>query len=317
MEYVGLNQAYDYLMNHDLVAIPTETVYGLVGLATDQIAIDKIFTYKQRPADNPLICHFASIQQIRQYVTSIPKPIELLLENFSPGPLTVLLDLKDQRLSPATRGQACLACRIPANSLTLQLLEKIRIPLAAPSANPSGLPSATTAEMVFEYFQDYPGGILEFDQSEIGLESTILQYREGMIHILRRGAIGENEIKNVLPNVEVVSNQSHTQTIPGAKYRHYSPQTIVYQCHNLSQVKANSVLITTKNTSIVDLVPNVPVIYVAKTNNPEEIARNLYQSLIQVDSLPVEQAYWYVPELDYTSSLGQALANRLSKILIV
>lgn len=316
MEYLTLSQAKDTLLSEGLVVIPTETVYGLAGLATSKKAIHKIFQYKHRPSDNPLICHFSSINQIQEYVLPMHENILKLLEHFTPGPLTVLLPTLDNRLSPALCGQQVVGCRIPNDQKTRELIEIIGIPLAAPSANPSGMPSATTAQMAYEYFQEYPGGIIESDQSVIGLESTIIKYIDNTIFILREGAIGQKEIHQILPDIPVIIQTSnHTQTIPGAKYRHYSPNTPIYHRDTLHNITPQSAIITTKDT-ILPPIQKTTVVYIAESANPETIAHNLYQTLIAIDSLSVNQAYWYIPNLESESSIGKALKNRLSKVLI-
>jgi L-threonylcarbamoyladenylate synthase len=316
MNYISLPEAVQFLLNEKLVIIPTETVYGLAGIATSPKAIKTIFEYKSRPQDNPLICHFYSISHIQEYTQPIPEPIRILLDTYSPGPLTVLLPIKDNRLFAAIRGQNTVACRIPQHPLTLQLIQEVHTPIAAPSANPSGLPSSTTAEMAYQYFQDKSGGILASDPSSIGLESTIIQYKDNRIHILREGAIGYTEIQNLLPNISIIRPTTYTITIPGAKYRHYSPKTPIYY-YPISQIIPNqSAIIITKNTILPPYPADTQIISIANSNNPTEIAHNLYQTLIQLDTLSVNQAYWYIPNIDLNSSIAKALMNRLSKIIL-
>ncbi len=315
MTPVTISGATVLLEQNELVVIPTETVYGLAGLATSEEAVNKIFSFKERPQDNPLICHFSSIEHIQKYTTEIPRIAHRLFEAFSPGPLTILLPVKDDQLQAATRGQAKVACRIPNNQDTLELIETVNVPLAAPSANPSGRPSSTTSKMAHDYFLDKPGGILQSTPSTIGLESTILDIENNIITILREGSIGVSEILSVLPKATIYTTAQSDNTIPGQKYRHYSPETPIRRLFTLSELPRSSTVITTRDHQ--EKFPsNTNLIYIASTNNIEEIAKNLYEVLISIDKQCCEQAYWYVPDLDMSSSLGQALHNRLSKVLI-
>lgn len=321
MQYVNSDEARSILLNNGLVIIPTETVYGLAGLATSYEAVQKIFEYKNRPADNPLICHFYSKDHIEEYVTSIPKHLEVLIDVFCPGPLTILLDAKDSSLSAAMRGQRKIGCRIPSNEITLDLIKTVGIPLAAPSANPSGMPSSTHIQMAFDYFRDLKGGVLVNEselnmKSEIGIESTIIEYKDDEVIILREGAIGVEEIRSVLPNLYVHVGTS-TKTVPGNKYRHYSPNARIIPIADLSKIPSNLknyCIITTKDNSKHVLMQDVPRICIADNANEKAIAQKLYSTLIEVDNKSYTTAYWYIPELTINTSIGKALQNRLSKI---
>lgn len=235
MPLVFLQQAVSLLLAKKVIAFPTETVYGLGGLAEDQSVVDRIFAIKKRPADNPLICHFHSLEQILNYAESRPY-LELLAKKFTPGPLTFLLPLTNPCLKSATCGQDQVCCRIPQHNLTLSLLKEINKPLVGPSANLSGRPSATTASMVLESLDTLIDGVLDGGSCKIGLESTILDCtKTDQVAILRPGAIGIQELSQVLqphfPTLKILDSQKNSSEllVPGQKYRHYSPQTPVFK----------------------------------------------------------------------------------------
>lgn len=197
---VDLETAATLLLNGEIVAFPTETVYGLGALANNSKAINQVFEIKNRPKDNPLICHFYDIDQIKKFA-KINKLSQILLHNFSPGPISLLLPLIDQKLLPATCGNPKIVCRIPKHALTLRLLQKIKIPLVGPSANTSGFFSPTTAVMVLSDLGNKISGVLDGGNCQIGLESTILEVIGHKIKILRNGVIGKIEIEKYLQKI--------------------------------------------------------------------------------------------------------------------
>ena len=132
MHTVSVSEAVEILLRGELVIIPTETVYGLGADATNSAAVTKVYAYKNRPRDNPLICHFANVNQIEEYTAEIPNVARKLFTAFAPGPLTVLLPVKDNSLAATTRGQPKVGCRIPRNRHTLELITRLGRPIAAP-----------------------------------------------------------------------------------------------------------------------------------------------------------------------------------------
>jgi L-threonylcarbamoyladenylate synthase len=173
-----------------VVAFPTETVYGLGAIATDLEAIKKVFAAQSRPKDNPLICHFYDIKQVHEYVT-FPSPyIQELFKCFTPGPISFLLPLKSGVSSPlkyAVSGSDKVICRIPRHPLILDLIKECGLPLAGPSANLSGSPSGTSAQMVLDQLGDKIAGVLDGGQSDIGVESTIIDCSDKARHIVGIG----------------------------------------------------------------------------------------------------------------------------------
>jgi tRNA threonylcarbamoyl adenosine modification protein (Sua5/YciO/YrdC/YwlC family) len=239
---ITLPQAVELLQTHQVVAFPTETVYGLGALATSEEAIEKVFIAKNRPKDNPLICHFYSLDQIKEYVPNLPDYVEILAQSFWPGPLSLLIKMPpDCALKPATAGQDSVICRIPNHPLALELIRQVNLPLVGPSANTSTKVSGTTASIVEQDLGSKIAGTLDGGPATIGVESTILDCREAStVTILRPGAIGKVELEQALHSPENLKKLGRTITViesipnlqqvtPGAKYKHYSPNTPVYR----------------------------------------------------------------------------------------
>jgi L-threonylcarbamoyladenylate synthase len=270
MNLIDQNQAIRAILNGEIVALPTETVYGLFGLGNSQNSVNKVFEIKNRPADNPLICHFYNYEQILQHTINQPSYLESLMNNFCPGPITFLLELDpNSDLKPSTAGQAKICCRIPDNQITLEILKKIGTPLFGPSANSSTRVSGTNPEIIFADLGKKIAGIVDGGECAVGLESTIIDCTdENEIKILRPGAIGKKEIEGVLldcylekkhrqsklvsgyptietisQNIKVIENQKSQLTTPGAKYRHYSPKT------KIIKIETNAVILNSFQNS--------------------------------------------------------------------
>ena len=244
---LSFEQTVQYLKNDKIVAIPTETVYGLAGVATSSLAIKKIYQAKNRPNDNPLICHFADLAQIKQYVENIPKAALEILNQFpNGGPFSLLLKLPvNSPLKTATCGLETVICRIPDHQLARKIIKAVGQPIAAPSANTSGKLSPTSAEMVEKDLGEKIDGIINGGNCKIGLESTILDLNtDGEIKILRPGGLTMNAIKNIFGEdyeIKVINKETST---PGAKYRHYSPNSrIEIINHNSEATLSNSIII--------------------------------------------------------------------------
>lgn len=224
-----LVKAKQLLEQGELVAIPTETVYGLAGNGLDSNAIAKIYAAKNRPQFNPLILHVGSIEQMGKWVDEIPDVCRLLIQHFSPGPITYLLPKSPQVPDLVTAGSNRVAIRIPAHPVTLQLLNTLEFPLAAPSANPSGYVSPVSSQHVLEGLNGRIPYIIEGGLSKIGLESTIIGFQDNMVVVHRLGGISIEEIQTVC-NVEVVIQLAHAQpTAPGQLKSHYATKKLLLQ----------------------------------------------------------------------------------------
>ena len=201
-----IQKAKDFLEKDELVAIPTETVYGLAANALNPIAVAKIFEAKERPTFDPLIVHTHSLQEVYKFVTNIHPALLKLAEAFWPGPLTLLLPKKEIIPSLVTSGLDRVGVRVPNHSLTLDLLSQLNFPLAAPSANPFGYISPTTAMHVEKQLGTKIPYILDGGSCEVGLESTIVGEENGEIIIYRLGGLSVDEIETIVGKVSMQLN---------------------------------------------------------------------------------------------------------------
>lgn len=231
------------ILRGELAAFPTETVYGLGGNALDHEAVDLIFKAKERPADNPLIAHIHSLDQIGALAASMPPAAERLIEAFFPGPLTVILQRAATVPAIVSAGLDTIAVRMPAHERALQFLKACDIPVAAPSANRSGRPSPTSWEDVYADLKGRIACILKGDPSEVGLESTVVDCTEKIPRILRSGGISAHRIQQLLPETEVNTKpQNGIARSPGMKYRHYAPLAKVHLAANLENVPEGNLI---------------------------------------------------------------------------
>ena len=213
----------------DLVAIPTETVYGLGANGLDEAAVAKIFEAKGRPQDNPLILHISGPEEMERFCHSIPQAAYDLAEAFWPGPLTIVLPARDNVPRRTTGGLSTVAVRCPDCAVTREIIRLSGVPIAAPSANISGTPSTTTAEHVLHDHDGRIAAIVDGGPCRVGVESTIIDLTDETPRLLRPGGIGPEELLEVLGDLVVdkaVTAQIDTDEIvkaPGMKYRHYAP----------------------------------------------------------------------------------------------
>ena len=211
----------DQLERGEVVGIPTETVYGLAANIYDEQAIAKIFSTKGRPNTNPLIVHVKSMDQARTLVSHFPPKASRLAERFWPGPLTLILPKSDLISAAITANQQTVAIRMPNHNTTLQLLESLDFPVAAPSANPYNRISPTHAAHVEAYFPQIP--ILEGGNCEAGVESTILSFDGDEVVLLRHGAISIEDIEVEVGRILDRTSSESVHLAPGRSKKHYSP----------------------------------------------------------------------------------------------
>ncbi|MGZ0077095.1 L-threonylcarbamoyladenylate synthase [Methylomonas sp. YC3] len=225
----SIRHAVELLRQGQLVAFPTETVYGLGADAANPDAVAKIFAAKGRPADHPLIVHIASAAQINDWAEAVPEAALRLAEHFWPGPLTMILNKKSTVPAAVTGGQDTVGLRVPANPVALQLLQAFGGGIAAPSANRFGHISPTQAEHVAEELGDSVGCILDGGPCSVGVESTIIDLSDGVPAILRPGRITRSQLKAVLHTDIRLSSQSKIRA-PGMMAVHYAPNTMALLC---------------------------------------------------------------------------------------
>lgn len=205
-----------------VVAFPTETVYGLGGNAYDAQAVDKIYTAKGRPNDNPLIVHIASADHLLDVAREVPVLARKLADALMPGPLTIVLPKKESIPSVVTGGLDTVGVRIPSHPVARAFIEACGCPICAPSANTSGKPSPTLAEHVFDDLNGKIPYILDGGACSVGIESTIIDFCMPKPRLLRRGGVALEQIMNVIGEVDVYEG-GNIALCPGMKYKHYSP----------------------------------------------------------------------------------------------
>lgn len=220
-----IHEAVRLLKQGELVAIPTETVYGLAADASNEEAIERIFTVKGRPKKNPLIVHLADGMPLSDWVTELPTEAERLMTAFWPGPLTLVLQKSRKVSSMITASRDTVAIRIPAHRMTQELLKEFGGPLVAPSANPSNYISPTTAEHVADQLGNLISYVLDGGPCEKGLESTIIAFPDGVPTLLRYGAIPKEAIEAAIGPVAAYIRSSDAPAAPGMMKKHYSPRT--------------------------------------------------------------------------------------------
>lgn len=221
----------EILRSGELVAIPTETVYGLGANGLDVEAMDKIYAAKGRPSDNPLILHVPDGESIRPLVQNISATAQALIDAFWPGPLTITLPKSDLVPDRATGGLSRVALRCPDHSICRDLLKRAGVPVAAPSANISGRPSPTTAQDVYHDMNGRIPYILDAGSCTIGVESTVVEVHDDKVIILRPGGITQSMLEDVVPTViydTALINESTKPKAPGMKYTHYAPDASMY-----------------------------------------------------------------------------------------
>lgn len=302
----GINE----LKRGNIIAIPTETVYGLAAVATDQSAIEKVYKIKNRPKDNPLIIHFYSIEQIQKYANIEDRTLEVL-NKLSPGPLSVLVESKNNNcLSKLAIGDSgYFLARIPDNLVALEILKGVNLPLAAPSANLSGRMSGTNAQMVNETLGNKISGVVDGGDSTYGLESTIVDATKG-IKILRSGYYGVEDFENVLGSSK--NSTDYKGVTPGSKYKHYSPNKQVILIDSVKELENYSDYSLIAFDNFLDFSRSTNIHSLGKNNY--DYAKNLYHKLYQADKdktiLIILQKY-----KKEKNPITRALEDRVSRII--
>ncbi len=296
----------------ELVAIPTETVYGLAGNALDPISVTKIFAAKDRPFFDPLIVHVGSWDQAKLLVQDIPAAATELAALLWPGPLTFLLRKKEIIPDLVTSGFERVGIRCPAHPLTKKLLQSISFPLAAPSANPFGYVSPTTAQHVQDQLGDKISYILDGGPCQVGIESTILGWEDHHPVIYRMGGVGLEQLEKILGPVKVRSRSSSQPYAPGQLESHYAPlKKLVLGNLNLLLARnifhTPGVLAFQKPLTGVDS-SNQRVL--SLSGDLHEAARNLFSMLRQLDDLAIDGV---LAEEVPNEGLGFAINDRLRR----
>ncbi len=278
-----IQQAAIHLKNN-IIGIPTETVYGLAGNAYDAALVARIFEVKQRPSFDPLIVHISAIERISDFAQSIPDALMPLAEKFWPGPLTLLLPRKPNIPDLVTSGLPHVAVRIPNHPLTLQLLKQLDFPLAAPSANPFGYISPTTAQHVNDQLGEKIPFILDGGNCSVGLESTIVGLVDGQITVFRLGGLSLEDIEAVVGKVQLRSHSSNPQA-PGMLDVHYAPRKkmLLGNIPELLETHRSETPILIRYSEFLNNYPKDLQLLLSPKNSITEAAINLFAYLRLAD----------------------------------
>jgi len=284
-----INKAKKELESDEIIAIPTETVYGLAGNAYSENALKKIFDLKNRPLYNPLIVHIKSADFLPNVAREIPDLAFKLAKAFWPGPLTLVLKKQPHIPDLVTSGKDTVAIRVPNHPITLKLLEQLEFPLAAPSANPFGSISPTTASHVFNYFEETLKVILDGGDCQSGIESTIICFENEQPIVYRLGSLSVEQIEEKIgPVMHKTQSNDNAPIAPGMLSRHYAPKTETVLTTDVEALvksyldKKIGLLLFQNEKS------NVPVEHqeiLSKSGDLKEAAKHLYAAMHRLDKL--------------------------------
>lgn len=304
-----IEKARDLLLRNEVVAIPTETVYGLAGNALNEKAVSKIFEAKNRPHFDPLIVHVASVSEVSNYVEEIPELALNLMEHFWPGALTVLLPKKTCIPNLTTSGLNEVGIRIPNHPITLELLKSLPFPLAAPSANPFGYISPTSAKHVEDQLGTKIPYILDGGDCAVGIESTVLRVLHNEIEILRLGGISVEELQPFTSNIHIQQHSTSSPASPGMLTSHYAPRKPVY----VGNIQELLLEFASQKIGVLsfkeDFQMEVQRI-LSRTGNLAEAAANFFSYMRELDEMNVDVI---LAEFLPNENLGRAINDKLMR----
>ncbi len=316
----AVERCAEILKNGGLVAMPTETVYGLAANAFDEAAVRGIFAAKGRPGDNPLIVHICRTQMLYDIAEEVPRSAWKLAAGYWPGPLTMILKKKPAIPDAASGGLPTVAVRFPAHPVARRLIELAGVPLAAPSANLSGRPSPTTFEHCVRDLDGRVDAILDGGPCPVGVESTVITLAEEMPTLLRPGFVTLEELRRTLGRVEVSRavleklGEGETAASPGMKYRHYAPKAKVTLVKGSRERYAEFVNgRAAEGVFALCFNEDVPMLRVKTVrygpyDSGEEQARRLFDALRELDDLGAGTVFAHSPAAE---GVGLAVYNRL------
>lgn len=322
-----IERAAALLRAGEVVAIPTETVYGLAASALDEKAVAKIFAAKGRPQDNPLIVHIAELGTLEKIVEEIPESAIKLANAFWPGPLTMILKKRDVIPDVVSAGLKTVGVRFPEHRVARAVIYSAGVPLAAPSANTSGRPSPTAAAHVQEDMEGKIPAIIDGGSCGVGLESTVVDLTGEKPRLLRPGGITPAALRHVLGEIEIdpaVTREIARDAVvraPGMKYRHYAPKAPVVILDGDARraqdyIRKNSagervaMLCFEEEAALFSEVCGHVVSY-GSAAHPEELAHGLFDALRKFDEMDLSKIYAREPEMG--DGIELAVINRLQK----
>ncbi|MBQ2933477.1 MAG: threonylcarbamoyl-AMP synthase [Clostridia bacterium] len=310
--------ASQILKDGGIVAVPTETVYGLAASAYNDNAISAVFAAKGRPQDNPLIVHISNLDMLKEVARDVPESAYQCAKAFWPGPFTMVLPKGKKIANSVSAGLDTVAVRFPSEKTVCDIITTSGLPLAAPSANTSGRPSPTTAAHVCADLDGKIDAIVMGNDCTVGVESTVVSLCGDIPRLLRPGAVTPKQLKTILPNLviddAVLSKLKEGQTVasPGMKYKHYAPNTETFLVEGCSNSFVKFVNTKTDCAAICfdEEYYNVSIkkISYGSKRNESTLAQNLFSVLRKVDTLGVKEVYIHAPSKD---GVGLAVYNRL------
>ncbi|MBX7173613.1 MAG: threonylcarbamoyl-AMP synthase [Pyrinomonadaceae bacterium] len=301
------NEAAEFIKKGGVVAFPTETVYGLGANVFDEKAVAKIFEAKMRPADNPLIAHVGSLEQIKLLASEINETAQKFIEAFFPSPLTLVLPKTKEVPLIATANLETIGVRMPNHKLAQEFLKACKTPVVAPSANLSGKPSPTIWQAVYEDLNGRIDCILQGEQTIVGLESTVVDCTSAPLLVLRTGAITLEQLQMIVPETQLYQvKENESVKSPGLKHRHYSPRARVYLLES-GKWKAES----GKNAAFIGLNrPSIEFDLVKICSSIEEYAHEVFAFFRECDAQKIKTIYCETVE---EKGIGLALMDRLRR----
>ena len=286
-----IQKAITLLTNEELVAIPTETVYGLAGNIFSEKAIKCIFKTKKRPFFNPLIVHISSVDVLETIVSEVPKKAKILAKHFWPGAMTLVLKKHKDIPDIITAGKDTVAVRVPNHPVTITLLNQLPFPLAAPSANPFNNISPTKPAHVERYFKNDIKMVLDGGSCKNGIESTIIGFEDDEPIIYRLGALALEDIEAVIGAVRIKNKKEENPDAPGMLDKHYSPLTRTILTSSITkEIKKypnKKIGILTFNTSFKSDAISYEII-LSKNKDLHEAGAKLYDALHELDHLNLD-----------------------------
>ena len=314
MVTTNIHKALEILNKNELVAIPTETVYGLAANATNDDALRKIYALKNRPFFNPLILHIHSLQQLHNIAREIPATAIKLAEAFWPGPLTLVLKKQRGISDVVTAGKETVAVRIPDHPLTLELLSLLDFPLAAPSANPFGQISPTSANHVYDYFGEKIEVILDGGECQKGIESTIIGFEGETPVVYRLGSVSLEDLRKIAGEIKIQDHAAEQEIkAPGMLASHYAPRTATFLTDDVSATiklfpnKRIGLLMFQKKLTDAQIVVQEVL---SVTGDFEEAAKSLYAAMHRLDNSNLDVI---IAERLPDIGLGKSINDRLTR----
>lgn len=312
IDKIGSNVAFaaSRLSGGKVVAIPTETVYGLAANALEPKAVARIFSIKQRPSFDPLIVHIKAMEEVERYAATFPEKAKILAEALWPGPLTLVLPKREVIPDIITAGLPTVGLRIPRHPLTQELLQQLDFPLAAPSANPFGYISPTTAHHVYDQLGEQVDYILDGGPCQVGLESTIIGFEAEEPVLYRLGGIALEALEKVVGKIRIQVNVSSNPQAPGQLKTHYAPRKPLLR-GNIRDLAAGKDLSKWAILSFQDAYTDLEagkVVLLSETGSVEEAAAQLFKALRALDNWEGEGI---LAEEFPNEGLGRAINDRL------